>query len=116
MLDKLRRVRVRYQQSWLIAIWTALMYRAREPLAHDWRRLPPISFDGVEGPRQKFSGVEWLHLELGADYYAFSGLGLGPYGALGLSSYTKRPDAAGSAAVNVDLSVGLRVLLDLPGR
>jgi hypothetical protein len=75
-----------------------------------------ISFDGVAGPRQKFSGVEWLHLELGADYYTFSGLGIGPYGALGLSSYTKRPDAAGDAAVNVDLSVGLRVLLDLPGR
>lgn len=75
-----------------------------------------ISFDGVAGPRQKFSGVEWLHLELGADYYAFSGLGFGPYGAVGFSSYTNRPDAAGSASVNVDLSVGLRVLLDLPGR
>jgi hypothetical protein len=68
------------------------------------------------GPKQKFAGVEWLHFELGADYYAFSGFGLGPYGALSLSSYSTRPAGAGSAAVNTELSVGLRFLLDLPGR
>jgi len=68
------------------------------------------------GAKQKFSGVEWLHFELGADYYLFSGLGLGPYGALSLSSYSSRPSGAGDAAVNTELSVGLRFLLDLPGR
>lgn len=75
-----------------------------------------LSFEDASGVRQKFSGVEWLHLELGADYYALSGLGFGPYGALGLSTYGSRPDVAGSASVNVDLSVGLRFFLDLPGR
>jgi hypothetical protein len=75
-----------------------------------------LSFEDASGARQKFNGVEWLHLELGADYYALSGLGFGPYGALGLSTYSSRPDAAGSASVNVDLSVGLRFFLDLPGR
>jgi hypothetical protein len=64
----------------------------------------------------EFSGLQWLRLELGADYYAFSGLGLGPYGSFGLSSYTTRPDGAGKAAVNTELSVGLRFLLDVPGR
>jgi hypothetical protein len=75
-----------------------------------------LSFEKEGGPRQKFTGLEWLRLELGADYYAFSGLAVGPYGALGLSSYSKRPADAGGASVNTELSVGLRVLLDLPGR
>lgn len=75
-----------------------------------------LSFDGGEGARQKFRGLEWLHLELGADYYALSGLGFGPYAALGLSTYASRPSAAGDASVNAELSVGLRLFLDLPGR
>lgn len=75
-----------------------------------------LSYTGEAGAKQKFSGLEWLHFELGADYYLFSGLGLGPYGALSLSSYSKRPSGAGDAAVNTELSVGLRFLLDLPGR
>jgi hypothetical protein len=75
-----------------------------------------VSFETGASTRQKFSGVEWLRLELGADYYAFSGFGFGPYGALGLSTYSKRPSVAGDASVSAELSVGLRLLLDLPGR
>lgn len=75
-----------------------------------------VSFDDGNGVRQKLSGAEWLHLELGADYYVLSGLGLGPYGALGLSTYGDRPELAGGASVNVDLSVGLRFFVDVPGR
>jgi hypothetical protein len=75
-----------------------------------------LSFADQSGARQKFSGVEWLRLELGADYYVFSGFGLGPYASLGLSSYGSRPSTAGSAGVNTELSAGLRLLLDLPGR
>jgi hypothetical protein len=75
-----------------------------------------VSADDQAGLRQTFSGVEWLHFELGADYYLFSGLGFGPYAALSLSSYSSRPAAAGSPGVNTELSCGLRFLLDLPGR
>ena len=75
-----------------------------------------LSFDTDTSPRQKFKGLEWLHFELGADYYVFSGLGLGPYAALSLSSYTTRPSSAGDVAVNTELSTGLRFLFDLPGR
>jgi hypothetical protein len=75
-----------------------------------------LSYTGEQNAKQKFSGLEWLHFELGADYYLFSGFGLGPYGALGLSSYSKRPSSAGDVGVNTELSVGLRFLLDLPGR
>jgi hypothetical protein len=65
---------------------------------------------------QTYSGLTWLRLELGADYYVWSGLGLGPYGALSLSSYARRPESAGDPAVNTELSFGVRLLLDLPGR
>ncbi|HXK20899.1 MAG TPA: hypothetical protein VNG33_23975, partial [Polyangiaceae bacterium] len=75
-----------------------------------------VSVNDQAGTRQTFSGIQWLRLELGADYYVFSGLGLGPYATLGLSSYGSRPSSAGSAAVNTELSVGVRFLLDLPGR
>jgi len=75
-----------------------------------------VSVDNQAGTRQKFSGIEWLHLELGADYYLFSGLGFGPYGALGLSSYSSRPSGIGGASVNTELSFGIRFLLDVPGR
>jgi hypothetical protein len=75
-----------------------------------------VAYEDSSGTRQTFRGMEWLHLELGADYYLFSGLGLGPYGAIGLSSYSRRPESAGSASVNTELSVGLRFLFDAPGR
>lgn len=75
-----------------------------------------VSFTDDGNVSRRFSGLEWLHLELGADYYVFSGLGVGPYAALGLSSFSARPSGSGSAAVNTELSVGLRLLLDVPGR
>lgn len=75
-----------------------------------------LSFKDSGDRRRTFSGVEWLHFELGGDFYALSGLAFGPYGSLGLSSYSKRPTLAGDASVNVELSVGLRLLVDLPGR
>jgi len=75
-----------------------------------------INFENDAGSRQKFSGVEWLNLQLGGDYYVLSGLGFGPYGSLALSSYNNRPSGSGSATVNTELSVGVRFLFDLPGR
>lgn len=82
-------------------------------LGGGYRRL---TFDDTAGVRQKFSGIEWLHFELGADYYVFSGLGVGPYASLSLSSYTNRPSGSGDATVNTELSTGLRFLFDIPGR
>ncbi len=75
-----------------------------------------VSFVDDLRVKQKYSGVEWLRLELGADYYVLSGFGLGPYGSVALSSYSSRPAAAGNVRVNTELSAGLRILLDLPGR
>ena len=82
-------------------------------LGAGYRRL---TFDDTAGASQKYAGIEWLHFELGADYYVFSGLGVGPYASLGLSSYFTRPSGSGDAAVNTELSTGLRLLFDVPGR
>lgn len=79
-----------------------------------YRRLTFL--DNLRATKQKYSGIEWLRLDLGADYYVFSGFGIGPYGTLSLSSYTSRPSGSGEARVNTELSAGLRLLLDLPGR
>lgn len=75
-----------------------------------------LSFVDVAGTKNKFKGVEWLRFEMGADYYLLSGFGFGPYGAVSLSSYSTRPSAAGDATVSTELSFGLRLLLDVPGR
>lgn len=69
-----------------------------------------------DGAQQSYAGAEWLRFQLGADYYLLSGLGFGPYGAIGLSSYWSRPEGASDAAVSTELSVGLRFFLDVPGR
>jgi hypothetical protein len=74
-----------------------------------------VSYDALDG-KNTFGGAEWLRLELGADYYVVSGLGLGPYASLGLSSYWSRPEATRRAAVSTELGAGLRVFFDLPGR
>jgi hypothetical protein len=70
--------------------------------------------DEIKDP--KLTGISWLRMELGGDYYAFSGFGFGPYGGLALSSYWDRPDNFGSARVSTELTIGLRILLDVPGR
>jgi len=75
-----------------------------------------VSFAGASGPRDRLNGLEWLRVELGADYYVLSGFGVGPYGAVGLSSYFKRPSDAGDSAVSTELTFGLRFLIDVPGR
>ncbi len=75
-----------------------------------------VSYSASNGDKFAFSGMEWLRLQLGADYYVLSGVGFGPFGSLALSSYSTRPSDAGSASVNTELSFGLRLLLDVPGR
>ncbi|HVY26701.1 MAG TPA: autotransporter outer membrane beta-barrel domain-containing protein [Polyangiaceae bacterium] len=75
-----------------------------------------VSFIDDTNATNKFKGIEWLRLEMGADYYVLSGFGFGPYAALGLSSYSKRPSSAGDASVSTELAFGLRLLLDVPGR
>lgn len=75
-----------------------------------------LSAEDTDGIQQKYSGMSWMRLEMGGDYYVLSGFGFGPYAGLALSSYWDRPSAAGEARVSTELNFGLRLLLDVPGR
>lgn len=64
-----------------------------------------------------YSGVEWLRLVVGGDWYAFDKVGFGPYLELDMGYYSKRsPGDFGSAAAHWTFATGLRVTLDLPGK
>ena len=65
--------------------------------------------------KYKYTGIDWLKLELGGAWYALSQVGFGPYAELSLGSFTKRPENR-DATVYGSFSVGLRLLLDAQGR
>jgi hypothetical protein len=68
------------------------------------------------GVKQKFSGLEWLRLAVGGDYYVFSGLAFGPFVELDLGSFLEHPAKGTPATVHFAFLSGLRVTLDLPGK
>lgn len=72
---------------------------------------------GAAGGDLSYSGLEWLRLRVGGDWYAFSRFGFGPYLELDAGHYLSRPaQASGSAAAHMDFQAGLRVIIDLPGK
>jgi hypothetical protein len=73
------------------------------------------SLDGPTG-EQSYSGVEWLRLAVGGDWYAFSLLGLGPFLELDMGVYNSRPDDGRDAAAHFQLLFGARITLDVPGK
>jgi hypothetical protein len=76
-----------------------------------YRKLDATTEDG----KYRYTGIDWLKLELGGTWYAISQLGFGPYAELTLGSFTKRP-ADRDAAVYGSFSVGLRLALDAQGK
>jgi hypothetical protein len=65
-----------------------------------------------------YSGIDWLHLAVGGDFYASRKLGFGPFMSLDLGYYTKRPDSPPAHAQFPDgefhtyLGVGIRGVFD----
>jgi hypothetical protein len=78
------------------------------------------------GVTRHFSGIDFAHLTLGGDYYAWSGVGFGPWLEFDAGVLTKRPNTSTAglpdgpthvgADVNYSFIAGLRVVLDLPGK
>lgn len=68
------------------------------------------------GVKQKFTGIEWLRLAVGGDYYVFSGLAFGPLVELDLGSFLEHPATGTSATVHMAFVAGLRVTFDTPGK
>ena len=64
-----------------------------------------------------YSGIEWLRLQVGGDWYPFDKIGFGPYLELDMGRYSSRsPSSVGNGANHWHLATGLRVTLDLPGK
>jgi hypothetical protein len=64
-----------------------------------------------------YSGIEWLRLTVGGDWYAFDKVGFGPYLELDMGYYGKRsPGEIGPSASHWLFATGVRVTLDLPGK
>lgn len=61
------------------------------------------------------SGLDWLRLELGADWYALSQIGFGPYAGLTLGTFTDPPTGRGASVYGI-FTAGLRLLFDPVGR
>ncbi len=64
-----------------------------------------------------YSGLEFLRIQLGGDWYAFDKIGFGPYLELDAGRYSSRsPGSIGDGANHWTLLTGVRVTLDLPGK
>lgn len=72
---------------------------------------------GSEGEDVTYSGIEWLRLSVGGDWYAFENFGFGPYLELDMGRYSSRsPDGLGDSANHWHFITGARVTFDTPGK
>lgn len=63
----------------------------------------------------RYSGIEWLRLSVGGDWYALSQVGFGPFLELNFGSFLDTP-AGTDPAVYATFAAGIRVALDFPGK
>jgi hypothetical protein len=63
-----------------------------------------------------YSGVEWLRLALGGDYYPLGNVGFGPFVELDVGVFGTRPPESGGSMPHFNLVAGLRIVLDVPGK
>jgi len=69
----------------------------------------------VDKEEASYSGIDWLHLAVGGEWYGTRKFGFGPYFAFDLGSYSSRPAAserAAETAVHSFMSLGLRGVFD----
>ena len=65
--------------------------------------------DNGSGKTHRYSGIEFLRLVLGTDWYASSKFALGPYVELNFGTYS-------DGTIHTDLGTGLRFTLDFQGK
>ncbi len=64
-----------------------------------------------------YSGIEFLRLQVGGDWYAFQNVGFGPFMELDMGRYISRsPGDLGDTANHWHFILGARVSLDVPGK
>ncbi len=70
--------------------------------------------DGSE--TTSFSGFDWARVRLGGDWYPTRMFGFGPFLELTSGGYFDRPESAGALRTYWQGSIGLRLVLDFPGK
>ncbi len=68
------------------------------------------------GDKRTYSGLDWMRLQIGGDWYALSQLGFGPLLELSAGNFFSRPSDESGGGVHWQFLVGLRVVLDVPGK
>lgn len=76
-------------------------------------RTTTISANGAD---TRYSGLEFLRLQIGGDWYPSRFIGFGPFAELDSGVYTKHADSSASSAAHFQFVIGLRLAFDLPGR
>jgi hypothetical protein len=76
-------------------------------------RTTTITQSGVD---THFSGLEFLRLQVGGDWYPTRFVGIGPFAELDAGVYTKHADSSVSATTHFQFVTGLRLAFDFPGR
>ena len=66
--------------------------------------------------KQSFSGIDFMHVVVGGDFYLFRAFGFGPFLELNAGTLTERPESGRDTSVYGTFSAGIRLALDLPGR
>lgn len=64
----------------------------------------------------EFVGIDWARLQVGGDWYPSRNFGLGPFLQVVSGGNFDRPDTVGALRTYWQLSLGLRIVLDLPGK
>lgn len=75
-----------------------------------------LSLSPENGASRDYTGLEWLRLQFGGDWYATKQLGFGPFVELSATSFLSSPANEPSGGLSWNFQSGLRILLDLPGR
>ena len=72
-----------------------------------------LSVDGGD-ERLDLKGIDWLRIAFGGDYYPLSNFALGPFAGFDATTYTGGRDDA--PRISFQLTLGLRLALNLPGK
>lgn len=74
-------------------------------------------FGGKDGDEvSHYSGVEWMRLGVGADWYLSPGLLIGPVFGLSAAHMVERPKLEAPGGPLMRATIGLRIAFDSPGR
>jgi hypothetical protein len=65
---------------------------------------------------EAWTGVDIVRLALGGDFYAWPSLGFGPFVEMAIGTYVDATPKLTSHNVNANFTLGLRVVLDAPGK